>query len=339
MRPKDKNVTIYDIAKQAGASASTVGAVMNGTWRSRRISETRAKAIQAIADEMGYSRNMQASGLRRDRSRIIGMIVPMYNNRYFSSIAQRFEREARARNLFPMVSCTRRDPHLEQETVLQMLDYRVEQIVCTGTTDPDAVADLCKKRGVPTINLDLPGSQGPSIISDNYQGAYQMTKGLIDGLSEKGQPIEQNILFVGGRPNEHNTSERVRGFVDAHLHAGADAPDKMLLTCGYASINAVNVLNTFKETEDTFPRSIFVNSTESLEGVLNWVRSQKDLNLEDLKFGCFDWDPFATFITSDVLMVRQNVDEMIRVLFELIDDESRSDTTFIEVPPTVISHE
>ncbi len=60
-----KNVTISDIAQRAGTSASTVGAVMNGSWRARRISEARATAIRAIADEMGYAPNMQASALRR----------------------------------------------------------------------------------------------------------------------------------------------------------------------------------------------------------------------------------------------------------------------------------
>ncbi|MEP3275909.1 MAG: substrate-binding domain-containing protein [Stappiaceae bacterium] len=336
LEKKDGNVTIYDIAHRAEASASTVGAVMNGTWKSRRISEKRAELILSIASEMGYSRNMQASALRRERTHIIGMIIPMYNSRYFSSIAQRFEHEARARGLFPMVSCTSRDPELEQATVEQMLSYRVDQIVCTGATDPDAIATLCEKHGVPAINLDLPGSRGPSIISDNYQGAYDLTRGLLSRLRARDLPSEANLLFVGGRPKEHNTSERVRGFRNALKDAGVAQEPDLLLTCGYARHKAINALDELSASGRRMPAAIFVNSTESLEGVMRWFRSRADQNINDVSFGCFDWDPFATFINSDVLMVRQNVVEMTDILFNWIDNGNVKHTDVLEVQPTIV---
>lgn len=336
LEKKDGNVTIYDIAHRADASASTVGAVMNGTWKSRRISEKRAEHIQSIAIEMGYSRNMQASALRRERTHIIGMIIPMYNSRYFSSIAQRFEREARTRGLFPMVSCTSRDPDLEQATVEQMLSYRVDQIVCTGATDPDAIAALCEKHGVQAINLDLPGRRGPSIISDNYQGAYELTCGLISRLKDRGLPPTDNLLFVGGRPKEHNTSERVRGFKNALKDAGLAEQPELLLTCGYARHKAIKALDDINGSGRKMPAAIFVNSTESLEGVMRWFRSHPDQNIDDVSFGCFDWDPFATFINSDVLMVRQNVAEMVDILFDWIDHGHMTHADLLEVQPTIV---
>ncbi len=45
--------------------------------------------------------NMQASLLRREKSRTIGMIVPKYDSRYFGPIVQTFETMARERGLFP----------------------------------------------------------------------------------------------------------------------------------------------------------------------------------------------------------------------------------------------
>lgn len=41
------------------------------------------------------------------------MIVPKYDNRYFGSIAEKFEEMARARGLLPIITCTRRQPELE----------------------------------------------------------------------------------------------------------------------------------------------------------------------------------------------------------------------------------
>ena len=77
---------------------------------------------------------MQASVLRRERSKIIGMIVPKYDNRYFGSIVEQFEAMARERGLFPIITCTRRDPALEIEAAREMLSYQVDCLIATGAS-------------------------------------------------------------------------------------------------------------------------------------------------------------------------------------------------------------
>lgn len=332
----EKKITIYDIAKLAGTSPSTVGSVLNGTWKARRISQKRAEKIQQIAEEQGYTLNMQASALRRERSSIIGMIVPMYDNRYFSSIAQTFEHNARARGLFPMISCTLRDPELEMEAVRLMLNYQVEQIVCTGATDPDRIQELCKKRNVPTINLDLPGLNAPSIISNNYKGAFELTEKLCQLVEARPTRIGEDILFIGGRSFDHNTKERVRGFVEANKKLGKTVEQSSLLTCGYAAEKAMSALDERIKQRGTIPSGIFVNSTISLEGVLEWFKSNGLEKLKDITLGCFDWDPFATYMASDILMVRQNVPEMMVELFKIIDNKKYEAGYIVEIPPTVL---
>lgn len=81
MDKNKKKTTIYDIATLAGASPSAVSAVLNGTWEKRRLSRKLAERVMRIAEEQGYSVNIQASLLRRERSNIVGMIVPKYDNR------------------------------------------------------------------------------------------------------------------------------------------------------------------------------------------------------------------------------------------------------------------
>jgi len=89
--------TICGIAELASALPGAVSAVLDGTWRGRRISERPADRIPRVADGPGLSVNAQASLLRRDRSTIIGMIVPKRDNRHFAPIAERFGRVARKR--------------------------------------------------------------------------------------------------------------------------------------------------------------------------------------------------------------------------------------------------
>ncbi|KQS78846.1 hypothetical protein ASG25_09495 [Rhizobium sp. Leaf384] len=44
-----KKTTIYDLAELAGTSASAVSAVLNGTWKKRRISAKLAERITTLA--------------------------------------------------------------------------------------------------------------------------------------------------------------------------------------------------------------------------------------------------------------------------------------------------
>lgn len=331
-----KQVTIYDIADRAGTSASTVGAVLNGSWRDRRISEKRADSIQQIADEMGYAPNMQARALRSERSRMIGMILPMYDNRFFGAIAERFEAEVRARGLLPMTSCTRRDPDLELATVRQMLSYNVDRIVCTGATDPDGIARICNEQGVPTINLDLPGTAAPSIISDNYSGAYKLTAALIERASDEGRNWKENLLFVGGRPSDHNTSERIRGFRDAMIDARARPIEDNILACGYAAAKSKAAFSAKVESSGHMPAAIFVNSTISLEGVVDWLAQYHPEALDTILFGSFDWDPFAQYMAQNLFSVRQDVPAMMDAMFRIIDSEPPHKAEVIQVEPIVI---
>ena len=157
---KKRGSTIYDLAELAEVSASTVSAVLNGNWRQRRIAEATAQKVQRLAAQYKYNVNRQASGLRKRRSGLIGMILPMHDNRYFGRMSQVFERLARERHWYPMVVSTLRDPALELETVDTLISYRIEYLVVAGATDPDSVSRVCSSHGIAHVNIDLPGTQG-----------------------------------------------------------------------------------------------------------------------------------------------------------------------------------
>ncbi|EYR78687.1 LacI family DNA-binding transcriptional regulator [Shinella sp. 838] len=328
-----KRTTIYDLAELAGTSASAVSAVLNGNWKKRRISAKLAEKITKLAEEQGYALNMQASVLRRERSKIIGMIVPKYDNRYFASIVEQFEMLARARGLFPIITCTQRDPALEVEAARAMLSYQVDCLIATGATDPDHIVDLCAAAGVRTINLDLPGTRAPSVISDNYGGALELTRRVLANC-EREFGEKSPLLFVGGRGSDHNTMERVRGFRDAHAEAGVTVDETLVMTCGYAPEKAENAMKQLAERKEPLPRGMFVNSTISLEGVMRWIRRSGRYADRVPQLGCFDWDPFVAMLGDHIEMVRQDVPKMLEAVFGII-DSGATDRTVVQIPPIV----
>ncbi|CAH0343005.1 LacI family DNA-binding transcriptional regulator [Rhizobium sp. CECT 9324] len=330
-RPQ-KKTTIYDLAELAGTSASAVSAVLNGNWKKRRISTQLAEKITRIAEEQGYAVNMQASLLRRDKSKIIGMIVPKYDNRYFGSIVETFEIMARERGLFPIITCTLRDPNLEVEAARTMLSYQVEWLISTGATDPDRITDICQAAGTRSLNLDLPGTKATSIISDNFAGARELTRRTLINVERK-TGVKSPLLFIGGRGRDHNTAERIRGFRKAHQDLGVTVEQDHILACGYAPEKAAQALSAMADSEGSVPLGMFVNSTISLEGVMRWIKSSPHFRGASPIIGCFDWDPFVALLGHDIEMARQDVAGMLTAAFDIVEKGTSDSRKLIEIPP------
>ncbi len=328
---KTKKATIYDLAELTGASASTVSSVLNGSWKKRRISVKLAEKITNVAVEQGFALNKQASVLRSEKSKIIGMIVPKYDNRYFGSIVEHFEKMARERGLFPIITCTRRNPALEVEAASTMLSYQIDWMISTGATDPDKITAMCSLAGVPSLNLDLPGTLAPSIISDNYSGAKELTHRILNNC-QKRLGESKPLIFIGGRDSDHNTKERLRGFADAHKERGIDLNESNILACGYAPEKSENALIKYREKGYDNIAGLFVNSTISLEGVMRWMSASDYVGEKQLSMGCFDWDPFVALLGNDIEMVKQNVPAMLDAVFKII-DSGETDKHLIEIPP------
>jgi LacI family transcriptional regulator, fructose operon transcriptional repressor len=328
--------TIYDLARLAEVSPSTVSAVLSGTWRQRRIAEETALRVERLAASQKFSVNRQASGLRRSRSGLIGMIIPLHDNRFFSGMSQAFERMARARHWYPIVVSTLRDPALELETARTLISYRVEHLVIAGATDPDSISTVCQHHGVPHVNVDLPGTAAMSVISDNFWGAQQLTARLIERSRPQRAARRNRPYFVGGVASDYATKRRIDGFIDAVTsHAGEVAPEQVN-ACGYEGEKAEAAVRALHKRLGGLPRALFVNSTIALEGVVRFVGGLPPEELRGCTFGCYDWDPFASSLSFPILMVRQDIEGMLAEAFRYIDSGDTGEHRIIEIKPQLL---
>ena len=328
--------TIHDIAALAKVSASTVSAVMSGNWRERRIAEATAQRIQRLATSHKYTVNRQASGLRTGRSGLIGMIVPLHDNRFFSGMSQAFETLARERHWYPIVVSTLRDPALEIETVNTLISYRIESLLVVGATDPDAVSRLCRLHSIAHVNIDLPGSTAASVISDNYWGAQQLTEALILRSTPARAARRNKPYFVGGIASDFATKRRIDGFTDVVRARFGRIEPGQVDACGYAGERAEGAVRALYARLGGLPRALFVNSTIALEGVVRFLNTLPAAELAHCAFGCYDWDPFAGMLTFPVLMVRQDVDGLLQEAFRVIDSGAYDEPRVVEIKPQLM---
>ncbi|MCW5255203.1 LacI family DNA-binding transcriptional regulator [Verminephrobacter aporrectodeae subsp. tuberculatae] len=328
--------TIYDLAALARTSASTVSASLNGTWQQRRISEETAKRVQQLAQDKGYALNRQASGLRRNRSGLIGMMIPTHEDRFFGVLSQAFERMARERGLHPMVVSTLRDPAIEVRTVQTLISYQVEHLIVTGATHPDGVSALCMRHRVRHVNVDLPGKKAPSITSDNRWGAAELTRLLIARSAEPAERARNRLYFLGGIRGEFATEQRVLGFSEVARRRLGPVQEQQLIRCGYDVNQAEVAMARLYQDLGGLPRGLLLASGVCLEGALRFLRTLPMDEILACTFGSYDWDPFAAGLRFPVHMVRQNVEGLMSEAYKVIDGEGIQAGHVVQVRPVLI---
>ncbi|WP_083656352.1 LacI family DNA-binding transcriptional regulator [Mongoliimonas terrestris] len=318
-RNAKKKATIYDLSVLSGSSPSTVSAVLNGTWRKRRIAEATAELIQELAEKHQYTANLQARGLRRSRSGLVGLLLPVHDTRYFSSMAQTFEAHVRSRGQCPVVVSACRDPQEERAVVETLLSYSIEALIVAGATDPDGVHQVLEAAGVRHVNIDLPGTKAASVVSDNYTGARLLTEAVVRRAGSS-RPLDAGDLHLFGGRDDHASRERIRGFRDARVDLlGAD-PDGCITATGYSPGTSQRAFEAVFARDGRLPRALFVNSSINLEGLIRFMAHHPDDAFADLVVGCYDYDPFGSFLPFPVIMIRQDVEAMIARAFELLEE-------------------
>ena len=321
---KTGKTTIYDLAKLTGASASTVSAALSGSWRQRRIKEGTALEIQRIAKENGYTTNLQARGLRKARSGLVGMIVPAHTNRYFSTLSNAFETEARKRGLCPVIVSTLRDPAEERRTVETLISYAIDSLFVVGATDPDAISDICASVNIRQINLDLPGTKAPSVITDDYLGAKLLTEALLKAMKERHGHECGKVYFIGGSKTDYATGQRISAFKDIMESEVGGISDDQIFANSYDPNASTRDAETMIRQNGGLPCGLFVNSTFAFEGILRYFSRLPREQFSDITVGCYDYDPFASFMHFPVIMVRQNVKMMMAEAFRIMENSTDS---------------
>ncbi|WP_129139361.1 LacI family DNA-binding transcriptional regulator [Modicisalibacter coralii] len=322
--------TIRELASAAGTSISTVSFVLNGSWRQHRIKEATAEHVLAVARQMDYQPNQRARGLRMQRSSLAGMIVPHHRNRFFAGLIESFESEARQRSLVPIVVSTQRDHEIETQVVETLVAQQVELMVIAGVRDPEPLNRLCLARGVRCVNVDLPGANTFSVVTDNVGGARSLTRWLLDGLASR-----ERVIFLGGRESEYATDQRVSGFMaecQARSHP-VEAGD--VLRCGYSPLAAKNALETLFAKSDRPPSALLVNSITAFEGFAMFWHAHPEL-VRHVRLACFDWDPFAACLPLDTVMLRQDMETMIATCFEWFDRADERTGEVAVIPPRLM---
>ena len=166
-----KNITIYDIAKEAGVSPATVSRILTGATA---VSPAKRERVMELIEKYHFRPNALARALTVTQSHLIGMLVADSGNPYYISVFTAIENEAFKRGYATLMVNTHSTPSFEIAMLTKLRELQPDAIiVCGGRIDleqPDPAfisllssvrestrliaGSRCPMPGVPGIAID-----------------------------------------------------------------------------------------------------------------------------------------------------------------------------------------
>jgi LacI family transcriptional regulator len=174
--------TIRDVARLAGVHISTVSRALDPTKASLLSRATRDKVISA-ADQLGYRPHLVASGLRRGRTRTIGVVVPDLGNPVYAPVVRGIAHALGHDGFMPLVADTEDDHDNFERVLAHLAGRRVDGIITTAPRSGDAaLLQQLVDGGIPVVIAvrTLPGSGLPTIVHDDLRGGRLAAEHLLD---------------------------------------------------------------------------------------------------------------------------------------------------------------
>jgi DNA-binding LacI/PurR family transcriptional regulator len=205
-----------DIARIARVSLGTVSHVLNETAAVRE--PMRQRVLQAV-QAAGYQPSELARGLRRDKTNMIGMIIPDITNPFFPGVVRGAEDIAFSSG-YRLILCNTDNDHSKELIHLNELRTSLPAgliVIPSNFSDLTTQAESYRRAGTGVVCIDrLPKNwSGDSVTADNEAGAYNATCHLI-------QLGHTRLATITGPLHLTNAEERLRGFKramkEARLH-------------------------------------------------------------------------------------------------------------------------
>lgn len=213
-----KRVSIKDVAKEAGVSASTVSYVLNQKATETISPETTQRVMQAV-ERLNYVPNLNARSLSSHKTNLIGVVIPqtepgkafMFANPFYGELLSAIEYTARKNGYHLLLS----GPQSNQSYTNIARNRNVDGIIIVGSYPSKQLQEL-HQLSVPVVLIDtyVKDPVFHTIGNDDRLGGEIATSYLIENGHRR-------IAFVSGDVSEQGVMQkRFQGYQDALKKAG-----------------------------------------------------------------------------------------------------------------------
>jgi DNA-binding LacI/PurR family transcriptional regulator len=276
-------VKLIDVAREARVAPSTVSGVIHNNVR---VSEATRLRIQNAIGKLHYHPNQVARGLRINRTKTIGLIVPSITNPFYPAVARGIEDIAHNDDYSVLLCNSDREVEKEEKYIQALLNKQVDGLILAAPViTEERIIEFVEKAGKPFVVMNYAiNHEGVDEIFVNFrEAARQMT----DYLIELGH---RRIVFISGPKELDRSRQRLLGYRDslsAHgmlyhnnlvkignfdYQSGFDiaaklCADSLEFTAVFASndLMAIGAIAAFQENGKIVPRDVSVAGFDDID--------------------------------------------------------------------------
>lgn len=293
--------TIHDVARLAGVHPSTVSRALSRTDLPLRP-ETRRRVV-AAARRLEYRPSALARGLRLQRTKTLGMLVPDITNPFFPPIIRGAEEAARERGYELVVVNTDDAPERETASLRLMRERQADGLLIATSRMADATVASVRRDRFPFVLVNRGSRVGAdlSVEVDNERAAADVVAHLVS-LGHR------RIAHIAGPLGTTTGAERAEGYRDA-LRAQGIAPDAALVAEASAYSEAAGHAAA-ERLLDLAPTAIFAANDLLVLGALRAAREAGLVVPRDLSLVGVNDIPLVGLIDPPLTTVRVRQREM-----------------------------
>jgi len=313
-----KKTTIYDIAKKLNLTAATISRALNNNLK---ISEKTRKLVQETAIKMNYEQNTLARALKSGKSYNVGVIVPRMDSNFFGSVIRGIEEELYPKGYHVIVCQTHDQEALEIGNINSLLNVQVDGILMSISNAKlehiDSFKNLLKKN-VPLIFFDRTKDiKGVSSVTiDDFKGAYDTTKHLIDqGCNRIAHFSNDRLLEI--------FKNRYLGYKQAIIDNGLEFDKNLVIETTSKVEEGRKAVRLFLDMANR-PDAIFSSSDFVALGAIQEIKAQGLRIPEDICVAGFANEPFTKFMELSITSVDQFPLEMGRTAAQVFLEEVKT---------------
>lgn len=316
-----KNITIYDIAREAKVSPATVSRVLTGN---ARVSEEKTNRVKKIIKKYNYQPNALARSLLTKSTNTIGIILPSVDNPFFASVFMEVEGQALAHG-YSVILCNsvntmlKNDCESESMYLKMLVEKRVDGIIFTGgrankvKTDKvlvDEMNSIIDQIPMVMINGSMENVDCYKVQSDEREGMFSIVEYLVS-LGHR------DIGFIGGQPDITSTYVKQIALQDALKHFNLPYKDEWII---YDDFSIESGFRAFKKllTKKSIPTAVIAVNDLVAIGAINCAISENLSVPDDISIVGFDNSYLCDIITPKLTSVSHNIPELARTAVKML---------------------
>ena len=287
--------TMKDIAKRTGLGLATISSYLNGG----NVREKNRIKIEEAIRELHFEVNEVARGLKTNRTKTIGIVIPELNNIFFAEIITEAEDILRSHGYATMICDCRSDTEREKEAVDFLYHWRVDGLIVmpTGTSDPGFQKFIRAGKPIVMIDRKMKDVCCDCILVDNEGAAEDAVNRLVRAGHRK-------IGMIAGPEDVYTARERQRGYEKALRENNAVYEEGLMARGNYTIAGGAKAMRQLWENNPDMT-AVFISNYEMTVGAMMEINDLRIRVPDELSVIGFDNVDFAKASVPRLSIVTQ----------------------------------